>query len=336
MQKNKEQIDRTFLSDSVTKHLHQDYVKLFADDTVAQAVDKIQKQKPDQQIVYFYVLDDQRRLVGVVPVRKLLFETPDAKIADVMVRDLVMVAHTSSIEEAGSALLRHKLLAVPVVDDQQKMLGVLDLGHFTEDSLDSLSMVQQPKVDRFFQMLGLHISLNRHVSAWARFRERFPWLLCNIASGLLCAMIASFYELLIQEVILLAMFITVVLALGESVSMQAMTITLKALDVRYFSWGIIRRFLNKELATSLLLGLGCGFLIGAAAFLWRREFVPALAIAISVALSILTACILGVLIPSLIRALRMDPKVAAGPIVLACADVATLLYYFNMMQWMTQ
>jgi len=329
------QLGQAFLSDRTTKHLHRQFIALLAEDTVAEALTKIQRQQSDQQIVYFYVLDEQQRLVGVVPVRKLLFEKPDAKIADCMLRDVVTVCDTATIAQAGAVMLEHKLLAVPVVNEQRKMLGVLDLGHFTEDALDSLSMVQRPQVDRFFQMLGLHISLNRHVSPWARFKERFPWLLCNVASGLLCALIASFYELLIQQVVLLAMFITVVLALGESVSMQAMTITLRALDVRYFSWGIVRRFLSKELATSLLLGVGCGLLIGGAALIWKGQWIPSAAIGLSVVLSILTACGLGVLIPSAIRALRMDPKIAAGPIVLACADVATLLYYFNMMKWMT-
>lgn len=326
--------DRTILSDRVTEHLHRRFVRLHSGDTVAKALATIQKEELDQQIVYFYVLDEQERLVGVVPVRKLLFEKAESKIADIMIREVVTASETMSISEAGTVLLEHKLLAVPVVDAGRRMLGVLDLSHFTEDALDTLSMVRRPQADRFFQMLGLHISLNRHVSPWVQFRERFPWLLCNVASGLMCAVIASFYELLIQQVVLLAMFITVVLALGESVSMQAMTITLQALNVRHFSWGIVRRFLNRELATSLLLGLGCGTLIGAAAWVWKGQLLQSLSITLSVVLSILTACALGVVIPSAIRALRMDPKIAAGPIVLACADVATLLFYFTMMKMM--
>jgi len=329
---NTGRFDRTFLADQVTDHMHSRFVRLNSEDTVSQALVKIQQQELDQQIVYFYVLDQQERLVGVIPVRKLLFEKPETRIAESMIPNVVTVSRQTTIAQAGSVLLEHKLLAVPVVDDNRRMLGVLDLSNFTEDAMDSLSMVKRPQVDRFFQLLGLHISLNRHVSPWAQFRERFPWLLCNVASGLMCAVIASFYELLIQQIVLLAMFITVVLALGESVSMQAMTITLQALNVKNFSWGIVRRFLRKEIATSLLLGLGCGLLIGAAAFFWKGQFLQSLSICLSVVLSVLTACGLGVLIPSLIRAFRMDPKIASGPIVLACADVATLLYYFNLMQ----
>jgi magnesium transporter len=328
--------DRAILSDRVTEHLHRRFVRLRSDDTLAQSLARIHQEESDQQIVYFYVLDEAERLVGVVPVRSLLFEKPDSRIADIMIPEVITVSDTTSIADAGATLLEYKLLAVPVVDAKGRMLGVLDLSHFTEDALDTLSMVQRPQTDRVFQMLGLHISLNRHVSVWAHFRERFPWLLCNVASGLLCAIIASFYELLIQQIVLLAMFMTVVLALGESVSMQAMTITLQALNVKHFSWGIVRRFLRKELAASLLLGIGCGTLIGAAAFIWKGQSLQSFAISLSVVLSILTACALGVVIPSLIRALRMDPKIAAGPIVLACADVATLLFYFNVMRMLAQ
>jgi len=331
MDKSPTTLSRTFLSDTAGEHLHRRFISLRSDDTVAEAIAHIQRQDVDQSIVYFYVLDDQRRLAGVVPVRRLLFANPAAKIADIMIKEVVSVPETISIADAGATLLEYKLLALPVVDADNRMLGVLDLSHFTEDALDTLSMVRRPQTDRFFQLLGLHISLNRHVSPWAQFRERFPWLLCNVASGLMCAVIASFYELLIQQIVLLAMFMTVVLALAESVSMQAMTIALQAMDVRHFSWGVVRRFLTKEMATGLLLGVGCGVLIGAVAFVWKGRFWPSVSICASVTLAILTACALGILIPSLIRAFRMDPKIAAGPIVLACADVATLLFYFGMM-----
>ncbi len=314
--------------------MHRRFVSLTSQATTAEAIAQIRQQEIDQQIVYFYVLDDDQRLVGVVPVRKLLFEKPDTRIAEMMIADVVSVSQDTSIADAGAILLEHKLLAVPVVDADGKMLGVLDLSHFTEDALDTLSMVRRPQTDRFFQLLGLHISLNRHVSSRAQFRERFPWLLCNIASGLLCAAIASFYELLIQQIVLLAMFMTVVLALAESVSMQAMTIALQAMDTRHFSWSVVRRFLTKEMAAGLLLGVGCGLLIGAAAFVWKGQLAQSISISLSVSLAILTACTLGVLIPSLIRAVRMDPKIAAGPIVLACADIATLLFYFGLMKLM--
>jgi magnesium transporter len=328
MNKNSHKLNLDYLTDNITQHMHQRFIRLQTDWSIQQAITELQKHDLSEQIVYLYVVDKSERLAGVVPVRNLLSSNPEMKISDVMIRDVVSIAADATLQQAGDILLKHKLLAVPVVDEQGRLVGVVDLSHFTEDTL---SVGQKPQVDSLFQLLGLHISLGRQASAWMMFRERFPWLLWNIASGILCALIASRYELLIQEIVLLAMFITVVLALGESVSMQAMTITVQRLSSRKFQWSSVMSSLQRELSAAGLMAVGCAILLSAAAMAWKGHWIQAVAVGASVILSILTACILGVLVPSLIRALRIDPKVAAGPIALACTDVCTLLYYFNMM-----
>jgi magnesium transporter len=103
------------------------------------------------------------------------------------------------------------------------------------------------------------------------------------------------------------------------------------LSARKFQWSSVMSSLQRELSAAGLMAVGCAILLSAAAMAWKGHWIQAVAVGASVILSILTACILGVLVPSLIRALRIDPKVAAGPIALACTDVCTLLYYFNMM-----
>jgi len=318
-----------FLDETVEHYIHQRFVRLREEMTVGEAVRQLQQYDLSKQIMYLYVTDNEERLVGVVPVRRLLGGAADTRIGDVMIKKVVTVPSNATMEQAGAAMLKYKLLAVPVVDSQLRIIGVADLNLFTEDSL---TLSRKPQVDSVFQLLGLHISLSRQASAWIMFRERFPWLLWNIASGILCAIIAGRYEMLIQEIVLLAMFMTVVLALGESVSMQAMTITLQRLSAGPFRWSAAMSSLRRELSAAGFLSAGCAVIIAAAAMVWKGHWTQAAAIGASVGLSILTACILGVLIPSLIRAMRIDPKVAAGPIVLACADICTLLYYFSVMQ----
>lgn len=301
--------------------------------TAGQAIEQLRcAQKPlDSQIVYLYVLDDQQRLIGVVPVRRLLSACPDKAIQDIMVRQVVCVPHDATMSQAAMLLLEHKLLAVPVVDEQHRLIGVVDLGHFTQDVMDRLAMTQRPNADRFFQLLGIHIRLGRHISARHQFADRFPWLLCNIVSGLLCALIAALFSGRIEQLALLTMFITVVLALAESVSMQAMTLALQMLDLGPFRWSLVGKYLTQELAAGLLLGIGCGVSVGAISWLLKGNLPASIAIGLSIIAAILTACALGVAIPSFIRAVRLDPKIAAGPIVLASADVATLLFYFTLM-----
>ena len=123
------------------------------------------------------------------------------------------------------------------------MLGVLDLGHFTEDAIDSLSICSASD-SRFFQMLGLPIQPQSARFALGTIQGRFPGC-CVMSPGFTVCIIASFYELLIQQVVLLAMFITVCWRWVESVSTQSMTVTLQALDERVLSWSIFRRFLRR-------------------------------------------------------------------------------------------
>lgn len=306
--------------------MHQRYVALREEMTVAEVVCQLRQHDISEQIVYLYVTDGFNRLTGVLPVRKLLGNSPETPISSLMLRNIVSVPCDFTMKQAGDVLTKHKLLAVPVVDKQGRLAGVADLNHFTEDSL---SPDRKAQMDSLFQMMGLHLSLSRRASSWMMFRERFPWLLCNIVSGILCAIITSQYAFLIQEIVILAMFITVVLALGESVSMQSMTITIQRLQVGAFSWRMIFLPLRRELLAAGLLGAGCGTIVAAAVYVWKAQGLAAAAIGLSILLSILAAGLLGVMIPALIRAFRIDPKLAAGPIVLACADICTLLLYFN-------
>jgi magnesium transporter len=161
------------------------------------------------------------------------------------------------------------------------------------------------------------------------FRNRFPWLLCNIGGGIICAFLAGLYESFLDSVIVLALFIPVVLALAESVSVQSMTITLQSLHGRRVGWRNTLRAVTAEFLTAVLLGSASGLLVGLVALVWKRQPAVAAAIGASICLAIITACLLGILLPTALRAFR-DPKIASGPIVLATADVATLLFYFNL------
>ncbi len=318
------------LADPITAHIHADMVTLRENQTAADAVRAIRRMNISDKIVYLYVLDKNDRLVGVVPVRRLLGSDPGATIESIMVSPVMSAQTSSSVLEACEMLLNHRFLALPVVDADNRLQGVIDLSQFTDEVLTSA----QQQMDSAFQLIGVHVALGRRVSSWRSFRDRFPWLLCNMASGVICAFIAGRFELLLSQVVLLAMFLTVVLALGESLSMQSMTITLQSLLGRQTGWGQILASARKEFTTSAMLGLGCGGIIGLTAWIWRGQPMPAIAIGGGICLSIITACFLGVAVPTAIHKMRIDPKVAAGPIVLASADIATLLFYFNLGYWL--
>ena len=303
-----------------------DFVTLKHDETVAHAIKSIRNHASPKDILYLYVTDEHHRLEGVVPIRNVITSDPQAKISSIMVPSPVSVLQSQSVLHACELFAEYRFLALPVVDDDNKILGIVDINLFTDDVV---ALAHQRQLDNVFQMIGVHVSIGKKVSSWSDFKGRFPWLFCNISSGILCAFIASRYELLISELAILAMFITVVLAIAESVSIQSMALTLQVLLQRNVSWRRILTGVRKELFTSVLLGAGSGFVVGVIAYFWRGVVWQGLAIGLSIWFAVIAACLLGVIVPTLIRKFRIDPKVAAGPIVLAATDIATMVFYFS-------
>lgn len=317
------------LQDPVTAHMSPRFTTLPAQQSVGEALADLRAQQLPEAIIYFYVLDQDGKLVGVVPTRRLLMAAPDQRIDQLMLGRVVAIPAAATVEVACEFFVLHKFLAFPVVDPERRLLGVVDVGLFTDELLD---VAEKQSVDDVFQLVGVHLARGK-ASPWASFRNRFPWLLCNIGGGTACAVLSGFYEPLLAAQLVLALFVPVVLALAESVSMQSMTITIHGLHAARVDWRSLLEGVWSELRAALLLGLACGGSVGLIAHVWKGKPAVALAIGGSIALAVVTACLLGVLLPTAVRALRGDPRIAAGPIVLATADLATLLFYFNLSGW---
>lgn len=291
--------------------------------TIQDAMTLIRTSTLPSSIDYFYVVDDDNRLVGVVPTRRLLSAEPGHPVGEVMVHHVVMIPDWATVLIASEYFATRRLLAFPVVDGGGRLLGVVDVSLFTDEVID----LAQRTYDDIFQLIGVHGTAQR--SPWSAFQDRFPWLLANVAGGLIAAFIASRFEHLLAEVVVLALFIPIVLALGESVSMQAVTLTMQSLTDGPFVLKRLMVALWKELRTATLLGLACGAVVGSVVWIWRGEPTVAATVAAAITASMIVACLLGVAFPALLHAAKADPKIAAGPVVLALADVATLLFYFG-------
>jgi magnesium transporter len=316
------------LAEPVVRHARADWVAFRPGQSAASAIESLRNaSRLPEKIVYFYVTDDEGRLRGVVPTRRLLSAPASAPISSLMVADVVSLSSDDTVEAAAEAFLRHRFLALPVVDASGRIVGVADIGLFAEEMA---ALVERDTRQDVFQLIGVHLEEARASGPWGDFRRRFPWLLCNVAGGLLCAWVAARHEALIEGAVFLALFVPIVLALAESVSIQAMTLTLQALHARAGGAGrSLVRAVGRELGAALLLGMACGTTVGALVWAWGGAVAPALTVGLGIALSMVSACLLGALLPRAVRALRLDPRIAAGPIVLATADVATLLLYFT-------
>jgi magnesium transporter len=319
------------LDDPVTRHMQTDCTRLPVGLTVGQALAWLRDHPPPGRIIYFYVVDDEGRLQGVVPTRRLLLSPPDQPLRDVMLRRVITLPAVATVLEACEFFIQHRLLAFPVVDEDKRLLGVVDVELYT-DEVSSLG--EQGKADDLFQTIGVRVADARQRSPLPAFRKRFPWLGCNITAGILAAFLAGFYQVTLDRVVALAFFIPVVLNLAESVSSQSVSLTLQLLHGPAPTWGALLQKLRVELVTGLLLGLGSGAVIALVGLAWLGRADVAVCLLGGITGGVAGAAVLGVALPVLLRLLRLEPRVAAGPLALASADVITILIYLNLARWL--
>jgi magnesium transporter len=319
------------LNEPVLPFARRDFTALAHDLTIEEALAAIRSHGVGEKVIYFYVVDEAQRLVGVVPTRRLLTAQLDQKLADLMIRNVIAIPHTATVLDACECFTLHKFFAFPVIDAERRVVGVVDVGLFTEEVFD---IAEREQTEGVFEAIGFRVSQVRDASPLRAFRFRFPWLLTTIVSGTFCAFLAKLYELTLAKSLVLAFFLTMILGLGESVSIQSMTVTIQALRAHRPTLRWFWRALRREATTSLLLGATCGLLVGLIVWFWRGERTAAGVIGASVMISLCAACLAGLSVPALLHALKLDPKIAAGPVTLALADICTLLFYFSLAKFL--
>jgi magnesium transporter len=312
------------LHDPVRPFVNPTVVKLKAGDSVARALQSMRALFAGQEVQYLYVVEDDDVLAGVVPVRRLLVADTEAQVRSIMIRDVIAIPSWATVLVACEYFVNRPFQAFPVIEDSGRLIGTVDVSLFTDEML----RLARQSFDDIFQLVGISAVPDRGV--FAGFTNRFPWLLCNIGGGILAAMLASHYQSVMNAAIVLALFIPVVLALSESISMQAVTLTIQSLHSGSVRWGSFGRNLRQECGTALLLGVACGFAIAAIAAVWKGQPAVALAIGGAIAASMTTSALIGLTLPTLLHAVRANPRIASGPIVLASADTITLLFYFTL------
>jgi magnesium transporter len=319
------------LNDPVTRHMRTDPARLHVHQTVGDAIAAARSSPPGGRIIYFYVVDDSGRLQGVVPTRRLLLSADATPLADVMVRKVVGIPASATVLEACEFFLLHRLLAFPVLDDERRLLGVVDVDLYTEELAD---LDRREDTDDLFQLIGVHYQESQQASPLAAFRGRFPWLVANIVGGIVAAILSGVFEAELRQTVSLALFIPVVLALAESVSIQSVSLALQMLHGRQPTLAGIARTLRVESATGVLLGLASAVAVAGVALAWLRDPTLGLCILGGITGGVTVAAVIGAAMPNVLRFFDREPQVAAGPIALAATDMATLTIYFSIARWL--
>ncbi|MBD1871046.1 magnesium transporter [Leptolyngbya sp. FACHB-671] len=309
-----------------------EYVSLKEGWTVAQSLERIRSlANVSETIYYLYVTDAARRLIGTLSLRALVTAQPDQKIGDVLTREIVYVHTDTDQEEAARIIQRYDFLAVPVVDAEQRLVGIITvddvldiLEEETTEDIYTLGGVQSGD-DSYFQTNLLTVARRRVV--WL-----FVLLITNTATS---AVIRSQQEIL-QQVVALAAFIPLLIGTGGNVGAQSSTVVIRGLNTDEIQGKKALRVIRREAIAGTFLGLMLGLVVLVWAYVLQGSWVVAIAVGVSlVAISIL-ASVAGSTLPFLFQTIGLDPALMSAPFITTAVDVLGVLIYLNLARLILQ
>lgn len=296
------------------------------DATVADAMEVIQSSEEQPETAFYvYVCDDDDHLVGVCSLRMLVISRPDQPLRDVMFTEVSTVNANTDQEDVAELVSRYDLVAVPVVDDQRRLIGVVDVD-------DVVDVIREEATEDILKMAGAGEDLADARSFFGALKVRWRWLMAAAIGGTAAALSLSGFDALLATVPALAFFMPVVAAMGGNIGIQSSTIVVRGLAVGYIEADRVRRLVVREVGLGVVMGLLFGALIGSVSMGVAEDGTDPLRLGVVVALgtagSMTIAAAVGTSTPLLLDRLDIDPAVATGPFVTTSVDIAGLLFYF--------
>ena len=300
-----------------------DFIALREDTTAREAIESLQKEYMDVEMpFYLYVVDEYGKLVGVSSLRQLVVVQPDTPLKDFMTTDVIAVKTDVDQEEVAKIVARYDILAVPVVDEYGKLIGIVTVD-------DIIDIIREEATEDILKMAGAGEEFVETQSVVRSTRIRLPWLFASCVGGIIAFIIIGRFEESLSKFIYLAAFIPVIMGMGGNIGTQSSTIVVRGLATGRLNIRDIWSVVFKELAIGLILGVIYGALIGIVAQV--RYDTETLAISVGAALicSMSIAALIGSLVPMLFARINIDPAVATGPLVTTAIDIISVFFYFT-------
>ena len=300
--------------------------KVFAlseDLSVSEAITALQQSRDVEMVFYLYVIDGRRHLVGVVSLRRLLLVPPDTPLKRIMTTDLISVRVDVNQEEVARLVASYNLLAIPVVDEENKLVGVITVD-------DVIDVIKDEATEDVYRLAGLASDDRVFTAPTDSLRKRLPWLIVNLVTAFLAASVVKIFEGTIGVVTSLAVFMPVVAGMGGNAATQTLAVIVRGIALGELTWSNSRKALLKEATVGIGNGLACG--IVGAGVVWLMQGNPYLGLILGLAMVInmFVAAVAGTLIPLSLRALKVDPALASSVFITTLTDVFGFLSFLGL------
>lgn len=301
-----------------------EFVVLHEKQTIKEAMLHLRKEAPDAETIYYtYVVDDQKRLVGVLSLRDLIIAEGDWLVSDVMSDRILSVPVGEDQEEVAQKMRDYDFLALPVVDFQNHLLGIITVD-------DIMDVMEEEASEDYSKFAGIVDTEGSDESMFASAKKRLPWLVILLFLGMMTANLISRFEDTLNQVAILAVFIPLIAGMGGNTGTQALAVAVRGIATGEIDKQGKGKMLGREAITGLVNGIICGSMITLIVYVWQGDIYLGLLVGISILVTLIVATVSGALIPLIMHRFNIDPAVASGPFITTINDIISILIYFGM------
>jgi magnesium transporter len=291
--------------------------------TVREAVDKLKTfAELAETINYLYVIDQNRKLVGVVSYRDLLIADLTEKIRDIMYERVIYVLEDMDQEEVARLIERYDFLAIPVVNEDHILMGIITV----DDIIDVVIREANEDIEK---LSASGKSIDFDTKSFVAAYRRLPWLVLLLFIGLISGSIISSYEETLEKVVALAFFMPMISGMTGNTGTQSLAVVVRGLVSNDIDRRVITKLILRELSVGTIIGVTCGILISVIALVWQGNFVLGLVVGSSLLLTLIIGTLAGTVIPLILYRLNIDPAIASGPLITTLNDIFSLVTYFG-------
>jgi magnesium transporter len=299
---------------SVGRIMNTDFMTLLPSTTAQGAIDRIRERGELETFFYLYVVNEDGRLAGVVPLRNLVIAPPNRLLGDMMIADPIKANVMTDQEEAARLVSKYELLALPVVDDSGRLEGIITVD-------DVIDIIHEEATEDMYKMAGLAEEDRVFTPVSRSVKMRLPWTLLNLLTATLAASVVGLFEGTLHEIIALVTFMPVVAGVGGNGATQTATVIIRAIALGELEFSSAWKAVIKQVLVNIYIALAAGGVIALAAVLWKGNPFLGLVLASAMILNLgLMAGFSGAVIPMILKALKFDPAMGAGIIVTGLTD----------------
>lgn len=301
-----------------------EFISIFKTQTVKDTMAQLKKEGPEAETIYYlYVVDEDKRLVGVLSLRDLIISEEDTLIDDILSEKVVSVSVAEDQEDVAKMMRDYDFLAVPVVDFQDHLLGIITVD-------DILDVMEEEASDDYSKFAAITDNERPNENAFISAKKRLPWLIILLFLGMFTASLIGRFEETLDKVAVLAIFIPLIAGMAGNTGTQALAVAVRGLATGEYGKQGKFKLILREAATGLITGTVCGVAITLVIYLWQGDFFLGLLVGISIMATLVVATLAGSLVPLIMDRLNIDPAVASGPFITTINDIISILIYFGM------